>query len=282
MTKWFSEKLYPSYAQSFGIKRVLFERNTGHQHLIIFENEDMGNVMALDGIIQTTERDEFMYHEMLAHVPLFAHHNPKKVLIIGGGDGGIAREVVRHKQIERIVQVEIDQAVIDMAREYFPRHSNGAFDDPRLEIVIEDGFRFVHETDEKFDVIISDSTDPVGPGEVLFTNDFYRGVRRCLNDKGIFAAQNGVAFMQPEEVTNTWRRFEGIFADRWFYVVPVPTYVGGFMTLAWGSLDTTARQLPIETIEQRFHDSGIETRYYTPEVHKAAFALPRYILDLLH
>jgi spermidine synthase len=281
MTERFLEKLYDTYGQSFGVDNVLFESHTGHQHLIIFENSVFGRVMALDGVIQTTERDEFMYHEMLTHVPMFAFGNPRSVLIIGGGDGGIAREVLRHPSVRRVVQVEIDQAVIDMCKTYFPGHSDGAFDDPRLEVVIDDGFEFVHRCQEKFDVIISDSTDPIGPGEVLFTRDFYRGVVRCLNEGGVFTAQNGVPFMQPDEVSNTWKRFENVFADRAFYLVPVPTYIGGFMSLAWGSTDARARSTSVDVLRQRWQEAAMTTRYYTPEVHAAAFALPRYVQDLL-
>ncbi|HBN16215.1 MAG TPA: polyamine aminopropyltransferase, partial [Pseudohongiella sp.] len=137
--RW-TETLYASYGQSFRVDEILFEHKTEHQHLVIFENAQFGRVMALDGVVQTTERDEFIYHEMLTHVPLVAHGNAKRVLIIGGGDGGILREVCRHKSVEHITQVEIDQAVIDMARQYLPSHSDGAYDDPRANIVIGDGF----------------------------------------------------------------------------------------------------------------------------------------------
>nr|WP_256489244.1 polyamine aminopropyltransferase [Pleionea sp. CnH1-48] len=273
--------MYPSYGQSFNMDKVLFESKTEHQHLVIFENEQFGRVMALDGIIQTTEKDEFIYHEMLTHVPLLAHQNPKKVLIIGGGDGGILRETLKHQQLEKIVQVEIDRAVIDMCKEYFPNHSQGAFDDPRATIVIDDGIHFVRECQEKFDIIISDSTDPIGPGEVLFTNDFYRLAKNCLNEGGIMVAQNGVVMMQPDEVVNTRLRMGQYFAEQSFYTVAVPTYVGGAMTLAWGTDEPQHRQTDLETVRQRYVASGIKTRYYNPEMHTAAFALPQYVIELL-
>lgn len=281
MSKFWSETLYDAYGQSFSVDKIYFESKTEHQHLMIFHNAMFGRVMVLDGIVQTTEKDEFIYHEMLTHVPLLSHGAAKRVLIIGGGDGGILREVCKHKTVEHVTQVEIDQAVIDMAKEYLPGHSRGAFDDPRVNIVIDDGIKFVTETNEKFDVIISDSTDPIGPGEVLFTSTFYDGCKRCLNEGGILATQNGVAFMQPDEVTTTAKRLASVFADRYFYAAAVPTYVGGVMTFAWGTDNTAYRNLPIETLEQRFKAANIQTNYYNAEIHRAAFALPQYIINAL-
>ena len=164
----FQETLYSEWGQNFEQSQILFEAETGHQHLIIFDNPRLGRVMALDGVIQTTEADEFVYHEMMVHVPMNTHLNAKHILIIGGGDGGILREVLKHKSVESVTQVEIDRAVIDMCIEYFPNHSKGAFDDPRLNLVISDGAAFIANNEQIFDVIITDSTDPIGPGEVLF------------------------------------------------------------------------------------------------------------------
>lgn len=281
MSEWYKETLYGGYGQSFKVERILFEVQTEHQSLVIFESADHGRVMALDGVIQTTERDEFIYHEMLTHVPLFAHGQAKDVLIIGGGDGGILREVMKHPEVERVVEVEIDAAVIDMCKEHLPRHSAGAYSDPRTEIVISDGIDYVSDTDRQFDVIISDSTDPIGPGEVLFGSRFYAGAKRCLKPGGIFVAQNGVVFMQPDEVVNTHRRLKSHFADRWFYNVSVPTYVGGVMTMAWASDNVDARQLPVAELEKRYAASGIKTRYYNPSLHAASFALPQYVVESL-
>lgn len=275
------EKLYKTYGQSFEIGEVLFEQQTDSWHLIIFRNEEFGTVMALDGIIQTTERDEFIYHEMLTHTPLFAHGAAKRVLIIGGGDGGILREVLKHPEVEHVTQVEIDQSVIDMCKTYLPNHSNGAFDDPRANIVIADGIEYVCETQDKFDVIISDCTDPVGPGEVLFSSRFYEGCKRCLTEGGVFVAQNGVAFMQIEEVKTTRRRLSPYFADQSFYCAAVPTYIGGNMTLAWGSDNATLRTLSLDEVQARFAASGVKTRYYNPQMHVGAFALPQFIVDAL-
>lgn len=273
----FHEKLHSGWAQAFDIDNVLFENKTEHQHLIIFESATFGRVMALDGVIQTTERDEFIYHEMMAHVPLFAHPVPHEVLIIGGGDGGMLREVVKHQRVETVVQVEIDQAVIDMCVKYLPNHSAGAYNHPKAEVVVADGVDFVSDTERRFDVIISDCTDPMGPGEVLFSSRFYEGVKRCLKPSGIFVAQNGVAFMQPEETLTTFQRLQPWFSDRWFYAAAVPTYAGGIMNFAWASDDATLRQTTAATLRQRYEAEGLTTRYYTPELHVAAFALPAWL-----
>jgi spermidine synthase len=218
---------------------------------------------------------------MMAHVPLFAHGNAKQVLIVGGGDGGMLREVLKHQTVEQVTMVEIDNAVIEMAKQYLPNHSRGAFDDPRANIVIADGMDFVRDTEQTFDVIISDSTDPIGPGEILFTNDFYAQCQRILNPGGVVVTQNGVAFFQLDEVKTTSSRLSRHFSDATFYSAAVPTYYGGIMTFAWGSNEPALRDVAVATLQQRFDESGISTRYYTPEIHKASFALPKYIVDAL-
>ena len=278
----FTETLSDGYGQSLSIDELLFEQQTDHQHLIIFRNRFFGRVMALDGIVQTTERDEFIYHEMMVHVPMLAFGAARRVLIIGGGDGGILREVLKHQSVEEVVQVEIDQAVIDLCKTFLPNHSAGAFDDPRVTINIADGMAFVCEADiEPFDVIISDCTDPIGPGEVLFSSEFYRGCKRLLNPNGVFVAQNGVVFMQPEELINTQHRLSPYFTDTRFYGVAVPTYIGGIMALAWGCDDLQISKLDISLLQQRYQASGLNCRYYTPAVHASAFHLPAYVQNLL-
>ena len=278
----YQETLYEGYGQRFSIDKMLHEVRTEHQHLVIFENARMGRVMALDGVIQTTEADEFIYHEMLTHVPILAHGLARRVLIIGGGDGGMLREVAKHRDVESITMVEIDGTVVEMCKEFLPEHSKGAFDDPRLNLVIDDGMRFVATAEEKFDVIISDSTDPIGPGEVLFSENFYQACRRCLNDGGILVTQNGTPFMQLSEVQTTAKRMAGLFPDWHFYQAAVPTYIGGAMTFAWGACDSDSRKLSLETLHQRFIGSGVVTRYYNPHIHLGAFALPQYVLQAIN
>jgi len=277
----FVETLYDAYGQRFAIDEVYYEHRTEQQHLLIFHNAKFGRVMALDGVVQTTERDEFYYHEMLAHVPLFGHGAARRVLIIGGGDGGLLREVVKHREVDHVTQVEIDAAVVEMSRTYLPNHSQGAFDDPRFHLVIADGAEFMRACEERYDVIMVDSTDPIGPGEALFSAEFYRNCARCLGDAGVLVTQNGVPFMQLDEVKQTARAFRASFMDWHFYGVAVPTYVGGIMTLGWATQNPALRAHSHETLAARYRDAEVRTRYYNPEVHQAAFALPQFIAEAI-
>ena len=279
--KIWHETLHSGFGQYLTVDKVLYQEKTEHQDLVIFENTALGRVMALDGVVQTTERDEFIYHEMMAHVPLLAHGSAESVLIIGGGDGAMLREVSRHKNIKKITMVEIDAGVITFCKQYLPNHNQGAYDDPRFTLVIDDGVNFVQNTGEKFDVIISDCTDPIGPGESLFTSDFYAGCHRCLNANGIFVAQNGVCFLQQDEAVNSHRKLNHYFSDVSFYQAAVPTYYGGIMTFAWASDNPALRQLDTATIAARFAESGLHCRYYNPAIHTGSFALPQYLLDVL-
>lgn len=276
----FEERLYADWRQTFEVTKIVYERKTEFFELVIFETPGFGRVLALDGIIQVTEGDEFVYHEMLAHVPILAHGRVKDVLIVGGGDGGMLREVLKHP-VERAVLVEIDQGVIDMCRDYMPGIPAGAFDDPRTEVVITDGVVYMAETTRTFDVIIIDSTDPIGPGEVLFSEAFYADCAKRLNPGGVVVTQNGVPFVQPAEMRATHRRLSPHFADASFFVAAVPTYVGGFMTLGWGATDPGLRAQPVDVIRSRFATRPFATRYYTPEIHVASFALPRFMQTLL-
>ena len=281
MKNYFSETLFDSYTQQFSVDKVYFQHKTEHQDLLIFHNAKFGRVMALDGIIQTTEADEFIYHEMLSHVPIFAHGAVKKVLIIGGGDGGMLREVTKHQAIESITQVEIDQNVVDMCKKYLPNHSNGAYDDERVNLIIDDGLSFVQNSQEKFDLIISDSTDPIGPGEALFSSDYYQACHNCLNPHGILVTQNGVVYFQLDELKQTAQRIAPYFKDWHFYSAAVPTYVGGIMTFGFASDDLSVRGTDQKTLEKRYLESKITTRYYNPAIHIASFALPQYVLQAI-
>lgn len=274
------ETLNPAYGQFFAVERELYRERTEHQDLVIFENPVFGKVLALDGVVQTTTRDNHAYHEMLLHPPLLAHGRARRVLIIGGGDGGSLREAVKHP-LERIVLVEIDAAVIELSKRWLPELADGAFEDPRAEVVIADGCRFVAETPERFDLIVVDSTDPIGPGQVLFTSEFYAGCRRCLAPGGLLVTQQGVPLLQPEVLRNGHERLRPLFADLAFYLTVVPTYNGGAMALGWASDAPALRQLPRATLEQRRAALGLRSRYYSPAVHQAAFALPPEIEGLL-
>lgn len=273
---WFSETLYPEFQQSLTIDDVLFEGCTAFQDAVIFRNSRFGRVLTLDGVIQTTERDEFCYHEMMAHVPMIAHGAVEKVLIIGGGDGGVLRETLKHPTVQTTM-IELDETVVEICREHMPSLSDGAFDNDRADVRFMDGIKFVKETDEKFDVIIVDSTDPIGPGKVLFTDNFYSDCARCLIERGILVTQSGVTFMQGEEARATYQRMTSQFADSSLYITQVPTYAAGFMTFGWGCHSTEPRQTPLYEIERRLAPLDLKTKYYTSAMHVASFALPGYI-----
>ncbi len=280
MSDWTRENLHPDYAQSLRVDEILYDSKTDHQRLKVFTNGTFGRVLTLDDVVQTTEGDNFIYHEMLTHVPILAHGAARRVLVIGGGDGGMAREVLRHDSVAHVTMVEIDAGVVDFSREYLPMLSAGAFDDPRLDLVIADGAEFIRQTKGGYDVIIVDSTDPIGPGEVLFTETFYGHAKRALAEDGILVTQNGVPFLQGDELTNTMRAFRALFADATCYLATIPTYAGGPMAFGWGT-DGTARNTPLDVLQGRLDAAGFAPDYYTPEVHKAAFALPGYVRRLI-
>ncbi len=279
---WFSETLHLplGFAQQYLVGREIHRETTPFQDMIIFENPTFGRVLVLDGIIQTTERDEFVYHEMMAHVPLFAHGMAKRVLIIGGGDGGVLREVLRHP-VDVAVMVEIDGAVIERCRTLMPSLSAGAFDDPRADVRIDDGIRYVAEATDPFDAIIVDSTDPVGPGEVLFTPEFYANCRRLLGTSGVMVNQCGVPMLQGPEVTDVRARLAPLFDDVSFYLAATASYVGGFMTISWATANPQLRAVSEGVLAERYAAADLSTRYYAPDVHKAAFALPPFIRSLM-
>ena len=275
---WFQENLHPTVGQTFEIDKILYEGRTAFQKVLIFENGRFGRVLALDGIVQTTEADEFIYHEMLAHVPLVGHGAATHVLIIGGGDGGLLEEVLKHP-VERVTMVEIDREVVDLCREYLPGICRTAFEDSRTDLIIADGTKFVAGTGERFDVIIVDSTDPVGPGKVLFEPPFYSGCRAILKKGGILATQNGVPFYQGAEFSAAAASIRSVFAHAGFFVVAVPTYAGGVMTLGWASQDADLAAPDAGPLERAVARLDLDTRYYNAAVHQAAFALPGYIRD---
>ena len=280
--RWIPETLFDElgFRMSFEVERVLYEMQTGHQHLVLFEHKFFGKMLMLDGATQITKHDEFIYQEMMSHVPIFAHGKAREVLIIGGGDCGIAEEVLKHNTVARLTQVEIDASVIEFSKEHFPEFTAPVFADKRFESVIADGMVYVAETDHRFDVIIVDSTDPQGPGAVLFTREFYAACKKCMAKGGVMVTQNGVPFLQPDELISSVGHFRKLYADGSCYVASIPTYVGGHMAMGWAADDAALRQVPVETIAERYKAAGsFLTKYWTPEVHKAAFALPRFIAE---
>ncbi|CCT59323.1 spermidine synthase [Acetobacter pasteurianus subsp. pasteurianus LMG 1262 = NBRC 106471] len=277
---WIEETLYDNWGQRFRVVKELARTRSPFQDIVVFESDSHGRVLMLDGVVQITEKDEFVYQEMLTHVPLFTHANPKNVLIIGAGDGGVLRRVLEHPGIEKAVMVEIDGAVIELSKQHLPSIAGDAWNNPRAEVIVGDGIDYVaRAADASFDVIIVDSTDPIGVGEVLFTDSFYEHCARILTAEGLIVNQCGVPFMQADELHETSVRRAKFFPHVSAYVAAVPTYVGGFMTLGIASKGSNLQAQDVEQVRARAQEAGIlgKTQYWTPEIHVGSFNLPPYI-----
>ncbi len=273
---WFEEAYHPHWRQRLAIERVLLEEHTGLQAVLVFENPLLGRVLVLDGVVQTSERDEFIYHEMMTHVPIQAHGAAREVLIIGGGDGGALEEALKHPALTRVTLVELDPRVVEIARAWLPGIHRGAFDDPRAELLFTDGVRFVAETDRQFDVIVLDTTDPIGAGEALFTETFYADCRARLRPGGILVGQSGNPVAEPGRLRACRARLARVFADASFILTSVPAYLGGPFVFAWGSDDPAKRRLSATELATRPCPPTL--RCYTAAVHAAAFVHPPWLL----
>src|SRR5215813_2334773 len=277
MDRWIEETFHPHWRVRLEASRVLHEVKTEHQHLVIFENPTWGTVLMLDGVCQLTTSDEYVYHEMMAHVPLMALERPKRVLIIGGGDGGVLREVLKHPAVLKATLCEIDQTVIDTARQYYPSIPGAAFDDARTEVVIGDGRAYVANTDQRFDAIIVDSSEPIGPSASLHTREFFSDCKRALKKGGVLVTQNGLPFLFPEHLRATSEIFASLFRATSPYLCTQPCYFGGPFALNWASDDGALLKMPETMLARRTAKRRISAKYYTPSVHRAAFALPGYV-----
>ena len=279
MTDWFREEGSGGLAGCLESTRVLFRQKSAFQEIEVFENPSFGRVLALDGIVQATEHDEFIYHEMLVHVPLLALDEPVRVLLIGGGDGGALRELFKHP-IRQVTMIELDPEVVRASREHLPSLSAGAFDDPRLDLRFGDGVAFAAESDQRFDVIIVDSTDPYpqGPGQALFSTPFYQDCRRLLAEPGVLISQCGTPFIYPEPFRQALERLEQVFEDTAAYLTAVPSFAGGYTVYAWASPDPSLRRASREALQARLSSRGLAPRFYSPEFHRAAFASPRTLV----
>jgi spermidine synthase len=275
---WFYETcpMWPGMALSLEIKNILYDEKSQFQHIQVFETQNHGKMLALDGIIQLTQFDEFSYQEMLAHVPLFAHPNPETILVIGGGDGGILREAGRHACVTTMDFCEIDDMVIHVSKQFLPDLACG-FDDPRVNVFIGDGAAFVREKTGVYDVIIVDSSDPIGPGEVLFKQPFYESLKNALKPGGIIATQGESIFLHKDCVINLAKITRDLFDRQAYASFMVPTYPGGNIGICLGSLG------PDLTRPARKIDPGIQKqlKYYSPEIHEAAFVLPYFARKML-
>jgi len=273
LSVWFTEDQVPGLRLSCRVTRVLHQEQTPFQHLAVLETGIFGRVLTLDGIIQTTEHDEFIYHELIAHIAMCAHGgDPRRVLIIGGGDGGTMREVLRHRQVSACHLVEIDERVVAVSREYLPALS-AAMDDPRAQVIIADGIQYVRDMQEEYDLIMVDSTDPIGPAVGLFSAEFYAGVHRALRADGMCVAQTESAFHNAGWFPAIFGRISQNFPITRPYLGAIPSYPGGPWSFTVGSKVYD----PAEPVRPPPGD----LRYYSLELHRAAFALPNYVARAL-
>jgi len=271
---WFTEEWVKGFIIGVQIKSVIFTKRTKYQHLAIYDTVELGRILTLDNVIQTTEKYEYLYHESIAHVPLFSRENPEHVLIIGGGDGGTLREVLRHPEVKQAVMVDIDGDVIEASKQYLPLWNTG-FSDPRAKVLVDDGIKFVADTDQKFDVVLVDSTDPEGPGEVLFTPEFYQNIARILKPGGIMCAQTESPLATPNMVRDIYQRIAKVFPVAKLYTAPVPSYPGSLWSFTCGSFEADPEK-PV-----REPDGSWNLKHYSPEVHRSMFVLsPRVKRDV--
>jgi len=273
---WCTETLYPDIKISLRGK-LIHKEKTPYQNLKIYKTERFGNLLLLDGAIQTTEKDEFIYHEMLTHTVMLLHPNPQNVLIIGGGDGGILREALKYKSVKKVYLVEIDERVIEVSKKYLKNICQKAFQDKRVKIIIEDGAKFIKETSEKFDIIIVDSPDPVGVAKVLFSPKFYKEIFAHLTEEGLMIRQTGSTILQEDEWIKNWKILSRIFPHLWLHLIATPTYIGGFFSLIVGSKKIDIFKTDIDKLEKKFKKLGIKTKYYNPYLHLASSILPEYV-----
>lgn len=274
MELWFTEKQTPSVSFSCKTNRTLVKERTPYQELALIDTEQFGRMLVLDGMVQTTVKDEFIYHEMITWPALNTHPDPRQVLVIGGGDGGTIREIVKHPRVEKATLVEIDRRVIEVAREYLPEISC-ALSHPKVEILVQDGMAHVRENKDKYDIIIVDSTEPVGPAVGLFSEPFYRDIYGALKEDGLFVAQTESPFFNDDLIRRVFASLKGIFPLVRLYLAYVPTYPSGMWSFTMGS----KKYDPLETDGNRVN--GVTTRYYTPQIQKSAFQLPVFVEELL-
>ncbi|MCR5030255.1 MAG: polyamine aminopropyltransferase [Selenomonadaceae bacterium] len=279
MELWFTEPHTKNVRFSMKVDRQIYSGKSEFQRIDIFDSLEFGRVLVLDGYTMLTEKDEFMYHEMIVHVPLCAHPNARKALVIGGGDGGSVRELVRYKDLDHIDLVEIDEEVVDACRKYLPQTA-GKLDDPRVRIHYEDGLKFIRHHEDEYDVIIVDSTDPFGPGEGLFTREFYGNCFRALKEDGIMVNQHESPFYQEtaHAMQRAHKRIVNSFPLARVYQVHIPTYPSGHWLFGFAS----KKYHPVKGVDwARWESLGIKTRYYNTKLHAASFALPTYVEDIL-
>ncbi len=273
MDLWVEETTQDIISARFKVLDVLFSQRSEFQKVDIIETAGFGRMLLNDGLVMLTEKDEFVYHDMISHVSLFVHPHPEKVLIIGGGDGGTAREVLRHKSVKKCVMVEIDEVVVEACKKFI-QQTSCSFDDPRLELLIADGVEYMRNSKEVFDLILIDSTDPIGPAAPLFGTEFYSDVFNRLSDDGIVVAQGETPFFQSATQKSMLKILSGLFPKVHIYNFSNVSYPGGLWSFAFAS----KKYCPIKDFDaQKVKQCGLDFNYYNSQVHKACFCLPTFM-----
>lgn len=274
MELWYTEKQTGNLGITCKITGTLHVEKTEFQHIAVIDTLQFGRMLVLDGMVQTTIQDEFVYHEMITHVPLNTHRSPKNVLVIGGGDGGAIREIIKHPAVGHAVLVEIDRRVVEVSRELLPEISCG-LDSPKVTVIYDDGIKHVRENPDTYDVIMVDSTEPVGPAVELFSGEFYRSIYNALKPDGLFVAQTESPFFNADLITSCHQKISQVFPLTKLYLASVPTYPSGLWSFTMGSKKYDPEDIDSSAVP------GYPTKYYTAEVHKGAFMLPRFVEELI-
>ena len=274
MELWYTEYQTPNVGITCKVSKSYLKEKTPFQEIAVIDTEQFGKMLVLDGAVQTTDVDEFIYHEMITHVSLSTHPNPKKALVVGGGDGGAIREILKHPSIEKAVLVEIDRRVVEVGKEYFPKISC-KLNDSKVEVIIDDGIKYIREHKNEFDFICIDSTDPVGPAVGLFSLEFYKSIFESLKEDGVFVAQTESPFYHKELIKNVFNDVKSVFPITRFYLANVPTYPSGIISFTIGSKKYDPLLVDITTIPE------LDTKYYCPNIHKSVFCLPKFMEELI-
>ena len=274
MNVWFTEYQYENLTIGCRVSKVLHHEKTPFQEIMVVDTFQFGKMLLLDNVIQTTVADEFVYHDMITHVGLNTLPNPRRVLVIGGGDGGAVREVLRHKSVEKVTHVEIDRGVLEAAQKYLPEITYD-LNNPRVELIVGDGIKHVRENKNTYDMIIVDSTDPVGPAVGLFGAAFYQDVHDALTDDGLFVAQTESPFFDRDLITRIIGDVRSIYPMARLFMGNVPTYPGGLWTFTMGTKKHDPMMVNPDQIP------SMETKFYSPEIHKTCFILPPFVKELV-
>lgn len=275
MELWYTEKQTPNVGITCKLSQTLHTEQTDFQQLAVIDTEQFGRMLVLDGMVMTTIKDEFVYHEMISHVALNTHPNPENVLVIGGGDGGAIREVVKHPKVKKATLVEIDGGVIAASKKYLPEIAVALEGNPKVEVLVDDGIAHVRDKVGSYDVILVDSTEPIGPAEGLFALDFYQSLFQALKEDGIMVAQTESPFFNADLIQRVYRDISRVFPIAKLYLAAIPTYPSGLWSFTVGSKRWDPENVDDTQIPQ------LDTKYYSAEIHKSVFKLPRFVRELL-